>query len=180
MATKLMSSAGGGITLDAASTATDKTLTLPARTGNVAVDGPAFSAYANSTQSISSATWTKVTLQAEDFDTNSNFDKDTNYRFTPNVAGYYQINAEVRCNGTSLTVFAAAIYKNGSPVSSGIIYVPSGVTAANQVACAKLIYFNGSSDYIELYGYALGTSPSFDYNSGGYFSRLNGLLVRAA
>lgn len=180
MPAKLLTSAGGGITLEAASTATDKTITFPARTGNVAIDGPAFSAYANSTQSISSATWTKVALQSEDFDTNNNFDKDTNYRFTPTVAGYYQVNAETRCNGTSLTVFAAAIYKNGSVVSSEIVYIPSGVTAANQVTCAKLIYFNGSSDYVELYGYILGTSPSFDYNASGYFSRLNGALVRAA
>jgi len=35
MAAKLLTAAGGGITLDAASTATDKTLTLPAHTGTI-------------------------------------------------------------------------------------------------------------------------------------------------
>lgn len=36
-ATKLMTAAGGGITLDAASTASDKTITLPAETGTMAL-----------------------------------------------------------------------------------------------------------------------------------------------
>jgi hypothetical protein len=37
-ATKLLTAGGGAVTLDAASTATDKTVTIPARTGNVAIN----------------------------------------------------------------------------------------------------------------------------------------------
>jgi hypothetical protein len=146
----------------------------------VAGTGPAFSAYQNATQNVTTGTWTKVQLNTEDFDTANCFDSTTNYRFTPNVAGYYQINAEVRVNGTSITLGAGAIYKNGTPVSSTIIYYGTSVSAANQFCMSKLIYFNGSTDYVELYGIVSATSPSFDYNSAGYFSRMNGTLVRGA
>ncbi len=141
---------------------------------------PAFSAYQNATQNVTSNTWTKVQLNVEDFDTANCFDNATNYRFTPNVAGYYQINAEVRVNGTSITLGAGAIYKNGTPVSSEIIYYGTSVSAANHYCLSKLIYFNGSTDYVELYGIVMATSPSFDYNASGYFCRMNGTLVRGA
>jgi hypothetical protein len=44
---------------------------------------------------ITSNTFTKVQINTEEFDTNSNFDSTTNYRFTPTVAGYYQVNGSV-------------------------------------------------------------------------------------
>ena len=59
---------------------------LPA---NIGATGPAFSVYLSSTQTISNATTTKIQFNAKEFDTNSNFDATTNYRFTPSVAGYY-------------------------------------------------------------------------------------------
>ena len=48
---------------------------------------PAFRAYKSSNSEISHNTWTKVTFDSEHFDTNSNYDNSTNYRFTPTVAG---------------------------------------------------------------------------------------------
>ena len=62
---------------------------------------PAFRAYNVAVQNISNATWTKVQLTTELFDTNSNFDNSTNYRFTPTVAGYYQFNGQQYANYTS-------------------------------------------------------------------------------
>ena len=53
--------------------------------------GPTFSAYLNANQNIATSTFTKIALNAELFDTDNNFDTST-YRFTPTVAGYYQIN----------------------------------------------------------------------------------------
>ena len=59
----------------------------------VAGNGPAFSAYQSTQQTgISSATFTKVNFQTEEFDTNSNFASST---FTPTIAGYYQINSVI-------------------------------------------------------------------------------------
>jgi len=95
MPVKLSSTGGGSVTLTTPSTASDFTVTFPANTGNVvttgssavvtqamlgtnvAGNGPAFSAYLSADQTITSSTFTKVQLNAELFDTNSNFDTKT-------------------------------------------------------------------------------------------------------
>jgi hypothetical protein len=159
--------------------------TFPSATGTVMVSGnmPAFSAYANAAQTVSSNVFTKVVLQVEDFDTNNNFDNTTNYRFTPTVAGYYQINASLRLNGTvTTTQLSFQIYKNGSSFAGLVDINPSASLSANglvQIGNSILIYMNGSTDYLEIYGYYyLGTS-TFSANTP-YTSRFSGSLVRAA
>ena len=82
--------------------------------GNVVTDAPAFRATLSADQSISSATITKIQLNSESFDTHSLYDNATNYRFTPDVAGYYQVNGSMRCEGTSVTQQILYLYKNGS------------------------------------------------------------------
>ena len=69
-----------------------------------------FSAYRN-------AAWTttaglaKVNFDAENFDTNSNFDSTTNFYYTAPVSGFYQFNSNVSITGgaTRLGLF---LYKN--------------------------------------------------------------------
>jgi hypothetical protein len=135
---------------------------------------PAFSAYrATSAQSFSSATWTKVQLNAEEFDTNNCFDSTTNYRFTPNVAGYYQFSGAISFSGTvgrSLVSF----WKNGVENKTGTD-MTSGVIKLNTSA---LIYCNGTTDYIELYGYCVGSSLNFDAVQTSTY--MTGVLVRSA
>ena len=122
---------------------------------------PAFSAYMSSgSQSVTTATWTKVALNAEHFDTTSDYDKDTNYRYTPSVAGYYQVNFELRADATSKTRVQCALYKNGSVWHYGVGNRDS-TSSPTYVSGNSLIYLNGSTDYIEMYGYSNGTSPSF-------------------
>ena len=176
---KLQGNAGGSgsVTIAAPNTNSAYTATLPAATGDVMVSGnmPAFSAYAGATTSVTTGTFTKVALNTTDFDTNSYFDKTTNYRFTPLVAGYYQINASVQMNTTSQSVLCT-IYKNGSAYCWGVGGYSSSLSATS-VATA-LIYCNGSTDYIELYCYQ-GTGETLNANSGIY-TRLSGSMVRAA
>jgi hypothetical protein len=135
--------------------------------------GPAFSAYRSGpNQSLTTATFTKVQLNTEDFDTNSNFDSTTNYRFTPTVAGYYQISGSVGLTGTNTRILCS-IYKNGSAYFRGI----DASVNISQVNVSGLVYFNGSTDYIELYVYGafVGTS---DIASGQIYTYLTGALVR--
>ena len=78
---------------------------------------PAFSAYNNgSGTNIAATTWTKVVLNTKDYDTNSNFDNTTNYRFQPTVAGYYLItgNFSQWLPGSPSFLSFFYIYKNGS------------------------------------------------------------------
>jgi hypothetical protein len=150
---------------------------------NVAGTGPAFSAFGQGNQSISATTWTKVTLNNEEFDTNSNFDSTTNYRFTPNVAGYYQINATLNHNATvtNPTRVRTSIYKNGTQYKRMDTIGDGGSYATNSIS--SVVYMNGSTDYIELYGYQVGGSGNcFSGESLGYGSlvTLNGALLRSA
>jgi hypothetical protein len=64
-------------------------------------------------QTVVASTWTKIQFTNKAFDTNSNFDNSTNYRFTPSVPGYYLVNLSAMCQ-TDTSYAAAAIYKNGS------------------------------------------------------------------
>ena len=138
----------GAVVLGTSPTITGATITV------AATAAPAFSAYKATNQSITSATFTKMVMDTEDFDTNSNFDSTTNYRFTPTVAGYYQVTVQLNPN-TTTTITYPSIYKNGAAVKNRII------TATNAaVNVTALIYMNGSSDYLEFYGYLTGTTPA--------------------
>jgi len=119
--------------------------------GKQAVNGPAFSAYANATlQTITSGSQQKVLFQTEEFDTNSNF---ANSRFTPTVEGYYQLNAEVRLDGVSGTgEMMIVIWKNGSGYKRGTNQQGTQIAAnfwAMQVS--SVVYGNGTTDYFEVY-----------------------------
>jgi hypothetical protein len=146
----------------------------------VAGTGPAFSAYANTTQSITTSIFTKVAINTEEFDTNSNFDT-TNNRFTPTVAGYYQVNGLVRCTGSTPSQLFSAVYKNGSSYARGFELVGSSLTISS-LSCSfsEIIFMNGTTDYLELYGFVTATSPTFNFSNSTATSRFSASLVRGA
>lgn len=183
----------GTLTIAAPNTNSDYTLTLPTNTGtlittastavvtqamlstNVAGNGPAFSAYLGSSQTPSNATYTKVQINTESFDTASCFDTST-YRFTPNVAGYYQIQAASRLSGTTPSTYVWAIYKNGSSINE--LNVTSTITfEAREVS--TLLSMNGTTDYVEFYCY-INAASSQTFNSGINTTWFQGFLARAA
>ena len=145
----------GAITIAAPAVAGTNTLTLPASTGTIALtsqlptSGPVFSAYLASNQSVANNSAVKITINTEIFDTNNNFDSTTNYRFTPTVAGYYQIiGAMADVSGGTSGGLHCYLYKNGSNYT----YTNIGMTNTGVIAqCSAIIYFNGSTDYVELY-----------------------------
>lgn len=145
---------------------------------------PAFSAYLSGSQSLGSSS-VKVNFDTEDFDTNSNFNT-SNARFTPTVAGYYQFNFEVTAStfggpgdGQGAGNMGCAIYKNGSLYVWGAAH-NSAYNWSIVSAGSALIYMNGSTDYVEVYGYASGgdTSSVRGGSSGG--SRFSGFLAVAS
>ena len=143
----------------------------------VAGTGPAFSAALNEVQqSIPSSTWTKLQLSLEDFDTNSNYNTST-YRFTPTVAGYYQINGAASILGTNASgANIIAIYRNGGEYKRGS-RVPNLASSTVSINISTVVYCNGSTDYIELYIY-LGAAN--DTEASPNYTYLSGSLVRAA
>tara|TARA_R110000823_G_scaffold49220_1_gene124492 strand:+ start:727 stop:1275 length:549 start_codon:yes stop_codon:yes gene_type:complete len=171
-------SGAGVFTIASPNSATDRTLTLPDATGTLQIGGPAFSAYKTSTQSISTGVATKVTFDTEEFDTNSCFASST---FTPPVAGYYQINGTCYLtvgSGTSGSYFSQ-IYKNGVALKQGGF--SSSAAGENQSSVNSIIYFNGSTDYIEIYARVVGTTPSIYGDANGrLYTYFNGAMVRSA
>jgi len=164
----------GAITLAAPAVAGTNTINLPARTGNISMDGPAFSVYGSSLTTAAQNTFTKITYDSEDFDTNSNF---ASSRFTPTVAGYYNIQAYMYASVTASGGVFASIFKNGSRYCDG---TSLPVTSPNDVVVvvSAVVYCNGSTDYIEIYGYQ-GYAASTGLGSNNYLRKFCGNLVRA-
>jgi hypothetical protein len=143
---------------------------------NVAGTGPAFSARKDGTQAITQNTVTKITYDIEVFDTNNNFDSS---RFTPTVAGYYQVNLTGSIETTSSDRYLQLhIYKNGTIIISAQPQYGSS-TGANGMGAAisGLVYFNGSTDYIESYAVTNSTTTVLN---GTFNNTFSACLVRAA
>ena len=170
----------GTLTIAAPNTNNNYTQTLPTQTGTMSVDGPAFFVRPSASQTITLATETKIQLNTEEFDTSSNFDT-TTYRFTPTVAGYYQISAGLRGTGASTnTQTVLSIYKNGSAYISQVV---SESNLAKFPTLSALVSMNGSTDYIEFYGSITGSgTATFGTTNadGSYVTWASGCLVRGA
>jgi hypothetical protein len=124
--------------------------------------------------SFTSGTTAKVTLDVEVFDTNNNF---ASSRFTPTVAGYYQINGKIKVTGTNCTS-NVSLYKNGSLLIIGN-YLSATANSITSII-STVVFLNGSTDYIELYGYGDATvgNPTFTYSAVGNTCEMSGCLLR--
>jgi hypothetical protein len=156
--------------------------TISGDTLTVAIsEGPAFSAYAAATlQTITSGSQQKVLFQTEEFDTNNNY---ANSTFTPTVAGYYQLNAEVRLDGASGTgEIMIVIWKNGSEYKRGTNQ--SGTQIASSfwaMQVSSLVYANGSTDYFEIYvQQTSGGNLTVTAVNVPYITWFNGCMIRGA
>jgi hypothetical protein len=163
-------------------------VTVPSVTGTmlttastIASTGPAFAAYPSAASTaISNSTWTKATLDTEVYDTNSNF---ASSRFTPTVAGYYQINftpAGASANNNGF-IYGGAIYKNGSAYAQNVVVTPAGDLQGFTCQVSQLIYMNGSSDYLEFWVNVYALNGTVSYGGGATTGTLaSGFLARSA
>jgi hypothetical protein len=152
----------------------DANITQAKLATNVAGNGPAFSASKQGgNQSITQTTWTKITYDTEEFDTNNNF---ASSRFTPTIAGYYVLTANLETNdftGYGQMMF----YKNGT------YYTRAGTTNCSSQAAVPtgsvVLYMNGSTDYAEVYFYTSASGVSVT-GSSNFATRFTGAMVRSA
>jgi hypothetical protein len=136
---------------------------------NVVGNGPFIYATSSVATSVpTGATPTKITLGTVSTDTNNNFST-ANSRFTPTVAGYYQIIGSINA---ALGLLNATVFigKNGN------VYIPgSAVQGLTFESTGSVILScNGSTDFIELFAV---------HNNGSTSSitgRLNACLIRSA
>ena len=168
----------GSMTLAGPSTNSNQTVTIPDTTGTMMVSGnmPAFSATTSASQSIGQTTWTKIQFNTKNFDTNTNFST-VNYRFTPTVAGYYQLNGGCTLTGAATTGGIQIAF-----VVNGVTYyrgnrLPCVASQDIQAIASNVLYFNGSTDYVELYIYQFSSVTLTTDQNNCYFS---GVLTRAS
>ena len=194
MALRLNGATSGFVALNAPDEAGSNTLTLPTGNGTTGqylqtsgasgvlswqtvtsteYQGPAFYAYRSADQSISNGTWVKYQGNEIRFNVDSDYDGSTNYRFTPQKAGYYIVQGSAFLNFTSGVCYCTgmAIYKNGSRYSGGRTCGAANQSGTRNVS--TLVYLNGTTDYVELYGYSDGGNASFyrggDSENAGFF-----------
>lgn len=137
-------------------------------------------------QSVAQTTVTKVQFKYELADLDGLFDSSTNYRYTPQVAGWYWINMNVSIdNGAGHShLMTAYLYKNGAQYatfegggggSGASSYNRYGDN--NSISMQSLIQLNGSSDYVEGYIYQA-NAASASRNLDRLSTTMIGYLIR--
>jgi hypothetical protein len=136
--------------------------------------GPTFRAFPTANQTPGAGALTKVVFNSETWDTDSCFDSTTNYRFTPNKAGYYMVTLGITMDGNPITATnVSIIYKNGSSYENVFVGQPASTTTQCLANGASIINFNGTTDYIEAYVFQaaatsrtiFGTAPNTHFSA---------------
>jgi hypothetical protein len=128
--------------------------------------------FLNAAQNIGAAN-TKVAFDVAAIDNDSIADVTTNRRITPKRKGYYQIDAQMTVAafaGASLTL--ATITKNGATQIAQAQISNNGVAATAKTAV--LAFFNGTTDYVELYGFITGGATALTTGQQNTFLSLIG------
>lgn len=136
-----------------------------------------FSAYQTAASaSLTTNTNTKILLTTEEVDTDLQFDS-INSKFQPTIAGYYQIDTAVRFGASSFSGEASSIiYKNGTAYKFEI-KTPVATAQKHYSSLSEIVYMNGTTDYLELYCIANGTSL-VTIGGGAATTRFGGFLIR--
>jgi hypothetical protein len=150
---------------------------------NVVGNGPAFRVVTLTNQTVPHNTTTVINLDGASIDTSSCVNT-ANKRVIPNVAGYYQVDAQLLIFENTGRTYYYAMYlrKNGSQVATAIFSHAATSGAEQTISTSSLIYCNGTTDYLDLalylYDYTSATSVVVTSSSSGTF--LSGFLARSA
>jgi len=150
---------------------------------------PAFSAFGNALVSAPNTTNTQIAYNQVEFDTNSCFNPTNQWlyvngiytppwSFAPNIPGYYQINATIfgTQSGTSNAFIQAVLYKQNASYKYAITpFGGAGIT----VTVSTVVFMNGISDYLSVYGYQ-NTGGALNIGSSTIQQSFNGCFLRPA
>lgn len=149
---------------------------FPDSESNIQFSNPyKFFAFNNANLAIVSGA--KARFNAEVYDTNSNFDSATNYRYVAPVSGYYEFSSNVNLAFVGANYAQLQLMKNGAAFIQGGFgyYSGAGSWSAN---CTAPIFLN-AGDYVEVsYQGANGTlqggasSPYLTWFAGKLTSRI--------
>lgn len=113
-------------------------------------------AYRNAAYSFAASKYTAVVFDTISFDP-FNIVSTVTGNITPPLPGYYQVSAAVAGESSAFpfmtAYFAASLYKNGGEATRGNqLYLSASIYFVSNVS--DLIYFNGTTDYLQLYVYS--------------------------
>ena len=140
---------------------------------------PAFEATKNAVQyGVTLNSDVKITYETEIFDTAGNF---ASSRFTPTTAGKYFVYCNQRIitqNNSTLVRTILKLYKNGSQYQNVMsdFNLSTNYLRATANHVSAVVDMNGSSDYLEIYGY-IENSDTATTNTG--FHQSNGSVFGA-
>lgn len=140
----------------------------------------AFAAYQNTNQTgVVDSTNTKVRIDTEALDTHGYFDPTTNYRFTPGVAGWYRISAQVAYQSMADGKRCQLLFYFNGALNKSLTNIAAGATVALYVNATCLVKFNGTTDYLELYCWHTNGSDASLYGlvAGNEYTYFQGELV---
>lgn len=124
---------------------------------NTATDPPLLFTYQTTVQSVPNITWTAINLHFDVFDTINGHSLVTNItRYTPNVSGTYEVDGQIAYAVNSTNDRGAQFRKNGATIDGlqyGAARAGGGSSFASIARCSGVVFLNGSTDYIELYGF---------------------------
>lgn len=184
MTFKLASDATGGRLLDETGIAmqvTNGIVTFPAGVVKQSqTKRSIFSVFASANTPITTSVYTKAAMAGKVFDPANAFST-ANSRYQPLTAGWYQINATCTVGlGPQSSIAKAAIYRNGT-----LYRALGGLTlvTTNQVLAtfggAFSIYFNGTTDYVEIWAVTEIASTTVAGDAGGTLTHMSGFLIEA-
>jgi hypothetical protein len=135
--------------------------------------GPAIRVYNTGGSFAIAAGANKIPWNAEDLDNTATFNPSNN-RWTPQVAGWYLVGAELSCIfGTAGELVEIFLYKNGSRecnLGGGPFVAPD---LAYQASGSALVHMNGTTDFLEWFSFnstsgctAEGTTGTQRYSYG--------------
>ena len=118
------------------------------------------SAGISATSAIPSSVWVPVVVDDTEYDTNDCLDTTTG-KYTPNVEGYYLVNASTKIGGTGLIRGLSAITLNNTRVTQGSeAYNSADPSEGITSTATSIVYCNGTTDYIQMQVLANGSTGS--------------------
>ena len=151
---------------------------------------PAFRAYGSAYVSALNGTITAAMYDKLEYDTSNCFNPTNQWLYVngiytppwswaPNVAGFYQVNAisASSANATAGAQYQTMLYRQNSLVGLGVSAYGGGAGVSSVVS--TIVYMDGKSDYLSVYGWqnSGGTLTIGSSQPGFGFS---GCLIRAA
>ena len=121
-----------------------------------------------SVQSIASGVWTQISFNSKDFDTQSEFDSTTTYRFTAKTAGIYLGTlAAVIKEAADGALLGLSVRKNGAINGVADTYVTPGAAGDAGVSMPFAVQL-AANDYLQFYVYQnSGVAKDLAYDAVG-------------